>query len=291
MTCLLCIGAGYSARAVAEAVIAAGGTVVGTSRTPEGAARLAERGIDGLVFNADSDLQPIRAALARATHVLVSVAPDPGSDTPDPTLARLAADLAAAGHLDWIGYLSTVGVYGDHNGGWVDETTEPAPRSPRSVARLAAEDAWRALADASTWRLHIYRLAGIYGPGRSPLQKIRNGTARRIIKPGQVFNRIHAADITQAVLAGMAGRGTDTVYNVTDDEPAPPQDVIAFAAECAGLPVPAAIEFKAAELSPMARSFYGENKRVSNARLRDELGVVLRFPTYREGIRALAADA
>jgi len=288
MTCLLCIGAGYSARAVADAVMAEGGTVIGTSRTPEGAARLTQRGIDALVFNGTSDLEPMRAAIARASHVLVSVAPDPGSGITDPTLVRLSADLAAA-NLDWVGYLSTVGVYGDHGGGWVDETTDPEPRSSRSVARLAAENAWRAFADASSWRLHIYRLAGIYGPGRSPLQKLRDGTARRIIKPGQVFNRIHAADIAQTVLAGMAGRGTDTVYNVTDDEPAPPQDVIAFAAECAGLPVPAAIDFETAELSPMARSFYGENKRVSNARLRDALGVVLRFPTYREGILALAA--
>jgi nucleoside-diphosphate-sugar epimerase len=198
------------------------------------------------------------------------------------------ADLHAAWSLAWIGYLSTVGVYGDRQGGWVDETSETQPISPRSRRRLAAEEAWCAFGAHTNRRVQIFRLAGIYGPGRSAIDRLQEGTARRIVKAGQVFNRIHVDDIAAVLRAAIAGNGTQQVYNVTDDEPAPPQDVIAFAADLMRLPPPPEIAFQEADLSPMAASFYADNKRVSNARLREDLGVQLKFPSYREGLRAIA---
>jgi nucleoside-diphosphate-sugar epimerase len=195
----------------------------------------------------------------------------------------------AAPDLAWIGYLSTVGVYGDHGGAWVDEATEPRPLSGRSIERVRAETEWRRLADELGVPIGIFRLSGIYGPGRNALAQIVDGTARRLVKPGQIFNRIHVADIATVVAAGAA-REAAGVFNVTDDEPAPPQDVVAFAAETAGYPAPPAIDFETADLSPMVRSFYGENKRVGNKRLAADLGVRLAFPSYREGIAALWKD-
>ena len=189
--------------------------------------------------------------------------------------------------LRWIGYLSTVGVYGDHGGAWVDETTPLAPASRRSRERCEAEAAWQAFADARGVPLAILRLSGIYGPGRSPFDKLRAGTARRLVKPGQVFNRIHVHDIAGALIHLAASR-TGGVFNVTDDEPAPPQDVVAHAARLGGFPLPPAIDFATADLTPMARSFYGENKRVSNSKLKQS-GYAMIFPTFREGLAALNA--
>jgi nucleoside-diphosphate-sugar epimerase len=176
--------------------------------------------------------------------------------------------------VQWIGYLSTVGVYGDHGGAWIDETTPATPMQERSRWRLAAEDKWLTLGQRSCKRAQVFRLPGIYGAGRSAIERVREGTAQRIVKPGQVFNRVHVDDI----------------YNVTDDEPAPPQDVIAYAAELLHMPAPPEIAFEDARLSPMAASFYAENKRVSNARMRNELGVTLKFPSYREGLQAILAQ-
>ncbi|MGI9403233.1 MAG: NAD-dependent epimerase/dehydratase family protein, partial [Hyphomicrobium sp.] len=212
----------------------------------------------------------------------------PGEDG-DPVLRHHAGDLQAASSLTWIGYLSTVGVYGDRQGGWVDETSKTQPTSERSRRRLAAEDAWRAFGAQTNRRVQLFRLAGIYGPGRSAIDRLQEGSARRIIKPGQVFNRIQVDDIATALSAAIAGRGTQQVYNVTDNEPAPPQEVIAFAAELLEMPPPPEIAFDEADLSPIAASFYADNKRVSNARLREDLGVHLKFPSYREGLRAIAA--
>lgn len=275
---LLSIGHGYSARALAQRLLTQGWRVMGTTRSEAKAAGLAAQGVEPVVWPG-SDLVP---ALDVATHVLTSVAPDGDGD---PLLNALEPEIAArAGQLDWVGYLSTVGVYGDHKGGWVDETTPLTPSTRRGRLRVAAERDWAAIEGLP---LHVFRLAGIYGPGRGPFSKVRAGTARRIIKPGQVFSRIHVEDIATVLEASIARPDPGAVYNVCDDTPAPPQDVIGYAAELLGVPLPEAIAFDEADLSPMAASFYAESKRVHNDRIKAELGVSLRYPSYREGLRAL----
>lgn len=284
MSRLFCFGLGYTARCLGERLQGEGWRVGGTARTRQGADALAARGFDAFVFDGETPGPGVAEALAGATHVLVSVPPDAHGD---PALRQHGRDIARAGDLGWIGYLSTIGVYGDRQGGWVDETTPPDPASERSLRRLEAESAWLALGARLDARTAVFRLAGIYGPGRSALERLRRGTAQRVVKPGQVFNRIHVADIARTLCADMAGRGVNQVFNVADDEPAPPQDVIAFAADLLHMPPPPEIFFEDAQLSPMAASFYEENKRVRNARLRRELGVELEFPSYRQGLRAI----
>lgn len=225
--------------------------------------------------------------LAEADALLVSVPPAAGAD---PVMERFADAIASARHLRWVGYLSTVGVYGDAGGQWVDEDTPPAPRGARSLRRLAAEQQWLELGRRSRAAVHVFRLAGIYGPGRNALRRIVDGTARRIVKPGQVFNRIHVSDIAQVLMASIERPHSGTFYNVADDEPGPPQDVIAYAAELLGREPPPEVPFAEADLEPMARSFYEDNKRVRNTRIKEELGVTLRFPTYRHGLDALVAS-
>lgn len=271
---LLSIGHGYSARALARRLIDDGWHVIGTTRSPGKAAELAAEGVEPMTWPGD----PL--PLDRVSHVLSSVAPD---DAGDPVLAEAAQALKAADHLEWVGYLSTTGVYGDRSGGWVDETSELLPATRRGRARVEAEAGWRALG----LPLHIFRLAGIYGPGRGPFEKVRQGTARRIIKDGQVFSRTHVDDIAQVLAASISRPDPGAVYNVCDDDPAPPEDVIAHAAALLGLPGPEAVAFEDADLSPMARSFYAESKRVRNDRIKDELGVSLLFPSFREGLAAL----
>ena len=278
---LLSFGHGYSARALARRLIPEGWTVIGTTRSAEKADALRAEGVEPLIWPG-ADLAP---AFARATHLLSSVAP---TEAGDPVLMAAGEAIAeAAPHLAWVGYLSTTGVYGDHAGGWVDETTPLTPSTRRGEMRVAAEAAWRALADRSGLPLHIFRLAGIYGPGRGPFEKVRDGTARRIVKPGQVFSRTHVEDIAQVLQASILRPNPGSAYNVCDDDPAPPEDVLAHAAALLGLPPPPEVPFEEAEMSPMARSFYAESKRVRNDRIKDELGVVLRYPTYREGLAAL----
>lgn len=284
MSELLCFGLGYSAAATAALQAADGWRISGTSTSVEGAHTLEREGYRACVFDGHGPSETVRGLVKTATHVLVSAPPDHAGD---PVLLHHARDLANAPRLEWIGYLSTIGVYGDHRGAWVDETTPAHPSSQRSIRRLEAENAWIEFSARTGRRLQIFRLAGIYGPGRSPLDAVRAGTARRIIKPGQVFNRIHVDDIAAAVRRGMAGAGTHTVYNVTDDLPAPPQDVVAFAASLLGAPEPPELTIEQANLSSMAASFYAENKRVRNDRLKQDLGVALSYPTYREGLRSL----
>jgi len=286
MSHLFCFGLGYSALRVARRLAGEGWSISGTARTADGTAAIAAQGFAAYMFDGTAPGRGVDDALTKATHVLVSVPPDAAGD---PALKHYADALARAPHLNWIGYLSTVGVYGDQQGGWVDETTPADPVSERGRRRLAAEEAWRTLATRSSVRAHVFRLAGIYGPGRSALDRLREGTAQRIVKPSQVFNRIHVDDIAAAVCAGIAGRGALEVYNVTDDEPSPPQDVVAYAAQLLHLPPPPVVAFEDAQLSPMAASFYADNKRVSNARLRHDLGVTLKFPSYREGLQAILA--
>ena len=275
---LLSIGHGYSARALARRLRGEGWRIIGTTRSAESARRLAAEGVEARVWPGE-DLGP---ALAEATHLLSSVAPGPDGD---PVLAALGPAIAeAAPGLDWAGYLSTTGVYGDQGGDWVDETSPVAPSTERGRRRAEAEASWRAIPGLP---IHVFRLAGIYGPGRSAFDRLRAGTARRIVKPGQVFSRIHVDDIAQVLAASIARPNPGAVYNVCDDLPASPEDVIEHAARLLGLPVPPAIPFEEADLSPMAASFYAESKRVRNDRIKEELGVALIHPDYRAGLRAL----
>ena len=275
---LLSLGHGYSARALATVLIPKGWRIIATTRDPDKATAMRASGVEPLIWPTEVNAR----ALDEVTHVLTSAGPTKAGD---PVLAHLMAEITqAAARLQWVGYLSTTAVYGDHGGGWVDESTPPTPASERGHWRVEAENAWAAIPDLP---LHIFRLAGIYGPGRGPFAKVRSGTARRIIKPGQVFSRIHVEDIAQVLAASMARPNPGAIYNLCDDDPAPPEDVIAFAANLLGLPVPPAIPFEQAEMTPMARSFYGENKRVRNDRIKDELGVKLIYPGYREGLAAM----
>ena len=271
---LLSLGHGYSAAALAARVLPLGWRVLGTTRKPERAELLRAQGVTPLIVGTDD----ISAAVHQATHLLSSAGP---SAEGDPFLPLLAPAIEAAPNLSWIGYLSTTGVYGDRGGDWVDEDSETNPESARGQWRLAAEQDWRALGG------HIFRLAGIYGPGRGPFSKVRSGQARRIIKPGQVFGRIHADDIAQIVAASMARPNPGQIYNCSDDMPAPPQDVIGYAAQLLGLPLPPEEPFETAEMSPMARSFYAANRRVRNTRIKSELGVRLLYPDYKVGLRDL----
>jgi nucleoside-diphosphate-sugar epimerase len=275
-------GLGYSAVAVARALKGKATWIGGTVRTVEKAVALAGDGLNALMFNGKAQGIGVAEAVRHATHLLISIAP--GED--DPVLAVHRASILAAEHLRWIGYLSTVGVYGNYGGSWVSEATTPHPARGRSAERLATEKAWRALAAERKVPLAIFRLAGIYGPGRNAFVNLAEGTAKRIVKPGQVFNRIHVDDIAQAVAAAVA-RNAEGIFNVADDEPCPPQDVVAYAAGLMGVPPPPEVPFDTAELSPMARSFYAESKRVANHKIKQALGVTLRYPTYREGLSAL----
>lgn len=283
---LVILGMGYSA---AEFARQGGGlfdAITATTRSPEKAQALRDQGIDAMPLDGDASGGRLSAAIEAADALLVSV---PAEDGGDPALPIVSGAIRRARALGWIGYLSTVGVYGDHAGAWVDETSELRATSRRGLNRIAAERAWLELGEASGTPTQIFRLAGIYGPGRNQLQAAAAGTARRIVKPGQMFSRIHVEDIAGACLASLKQPEPGAAYNLADDEPAPPQDVVAFAANLLGLPIPPEEPFDTAELSPMARSFYLDSRRVSNRRLRDELGYALRYPTYREGLGALLA--
>jgi nucleoside-diphosphate-sugar epimerase len=277
---LLVIGCGYSATALARRLLPEGWAVIGGSRSPERLAALERLGI----APAPWPLGDPEGVLARADSVLISAGPDAEGD---PTLRAIGDALAQARGLRWVGYLSTTGVYGDHDGGWVDEETPLNPATERGRARVAAEDAWRALAARAGWPLAVFRLAGIYGPGRGPFEKIRRGTARRIVKPGQVFSRIHVDDIATVLQASLAAPQHVGAFNVCDDDPAPPQDILAFAADLLGAPPPPEVAFADAGLTGMAASFYAESKRVRNHRIKRDLGVTLRYPDYRAGLRAV----
>lgn len=278
-------GAGYSARAFAATRPDPDTPISGTTRSPEKFDALRRAGIKPFVFDGSAFSPDLLAALKDATHLVVSISPE---EDGDPVLALARDGLAAlAPQLRWIGYLSTVGVYGNRDGGWVDETGECRPVSRRSMRRLEAEREWQALGEEAGIPVAVLRLSGIYGPGRNAFVNLQNGTARRLIKPGQVFNRIHVDDIA-GVLWHLAGRDLGGVYNVTDDMPAPAQDVVTFAAGLMGVEPPPEIPFEVAELSPMARSFYGENKRVSNAAIR-AAGYGFVHPDYRSAFEAMWA--
>ncbi|MCB2114889.1 MAG: SDR family oxidoreductase [Rhodobacteraceae bacterium] len=280
---LLSFGHGYSAAALTRR-LGRGWRVIGTTRRPEKALRLRNEGLEAHLWPGD-ELAP---AIREATHILVSIAPDAAGD---PVLVHHAHALAAdVPNLLWLGYLSTTGVYGDHAGGWVDEETPLDPTTQRGRQRVLAETQWQALAERARLPLHIFRLAGIYGPGRGPFEKVRSGTARRIVKPGQYFSRIHVDDIAAVLAASIARPAPGSIYNVADDDPSPPEDVLAEAARLLGLPIPPEVAFDEAEMTPLARSFYAESKRVRNDRIKERLGVTLAYPDYRSGLGQLLAS-
>ncbi len=278
---LFCFGLGFSSQALARRLLPQGFAIAGTCRTFEKAQRLSEQGITAHVFSPDHPLDA--EVLTGTTHLLLSIPPDEQGDP----VARLFGAALQNLSLDWAGYLSTTGVYGDRGGEQVGEASPLTPTTQRGARRLLAEQQWSAL----NLPLHIFRLAGIYGPGRNPLVSLRQGKARRIIKPGQIFSRIHVEDIATVLAASIAKPNPGAAYNVCDNEPAPPQDVITYAAQLLGMTPPPEIAFEDADLSPMAKSFYADSKRVSNQRLREELGVTLTYPTYREGLRALSKQS
>ena len=278
-------GLGFSSTAASMRMLASGqyADVGGTVRTAEKAQRLRTKGLSAHVFDGTVPGATLGPDLRQSSHVIFSIAP--GADG-DPALLHHRTDLDAAPDLGWLCYYSTIGVYGDFGGAWIDETAPLVPRNERSDRRVLAEQAWRDYAAQRGVPLTILRLAGIYGPGRSTFDKLRDGTSRRVVKPGQVFNRIHVEDIGRVTALAAAARLAGT-FNLADDEPAPPQDVIGHAARMLGVEPPPELPYETAAMTPMQRSFYADNKRVSNAAIKQALGIDLLFPTYREGLASV----
>jgi nucleoside-diphosphate-sugar epimerase len=281
---LFAFGLGYSARALAARLSSRGWQIAGTVRDEANIARLGERGYQIARFAGEPGNREIARLLQGATHILHSIPPTQDGDT---VLTHYREQIADLGSVKWIGYLSTVGVYGDQKGRWVDESTDPRPNSERTEARVEAEQAWLRFGEETGVPVQVFRLAGIYGPGRCVFDKLKAGTARRIKKDGQLFSRIHVEDIASVLEASIAHPRDGAIYNVADDEPAAPDEVVAYAAKLIGVPPPPEIAFEEADLTPMARSFYEGSRRIGNARIKSELGVKLRHPTYREGLASL----
>ena len=281
MNHLLCFGFGYSAQAFVARLDRRAWKISATSRDPEGKAGIEAQGFRGLLFD-----NALRIA-SHVTHLLISVPPD---ESGDPVLKLFSDELKRAKQLKWAGYLSTTSLYGDRGGDWVDEDSPLEPNAARGHRRLEAERSWLKLHAEHGLPVHLFRLAGIYGPGRNQLLTVLNGSAKRIIKPGQIFSRIHVEDIAGVLAASIARQNPGRAYNVCDDEPCPPQEVVEYAANLLEQPLPPEIPFEQANLSPMAKSFYADSKRVSNKRMKDELGYKLLYPNYREGLRALKAQ-
>jgi nucleoside-diphosphate-sugar epimerase len=283
---LFCFGLGYSARQLAADLDVRGWRIAGTTRSIDGAQALERAGAEAFLFDRGHPLDAPDATLHGTTHLLSSVPPDGEGD---PVLDQHFDHIARMEGLEWVGYLSTTGVYGDRGGDWVDETSALEPTGERGRRRVAAERHWLRLWEEHGLPVHVFRLAGIYGPGRSQFRTLRAGKSRRIDKPGQVFSRIHVEDIAQVLQASIARPNPGAAYNVCDDEAADPAEVTAYAAELLGMEPPPLVPIDEAELSEMGRSFYRDNKRVRNDRIKDELGVRLLYPTYREGFRAVLA--
>ena len=281
---LFAFGLGFSAQTLAARLAAKGWQIAGTARDVGRIGQLASRGYEMAQFSGEAGNAALPNALEGTTHLLHSIPPGPEGD---PVLAHYRDRLAGLSSFEWIGYLSTVGVYGDQEGRWVDEATLPKPNSARTEARVEAEQAWLAFGAETGVPVQVFRLAGIYGPGRSVFDKLSAGTARRIKKDGQVFSRIHVEDIASVLEASIARPRGGAIYNVADDEPAAPDAVVAYAARLIGVEPPPEVDFEQADLTPMARSFYEGSRRIGNSRIKSELGVKLRYPTYREGLASL----
>ncbi|MFM9842440.1 MAG: SDR family oxidoreductase [Dongiaceae bacterium] len=285
---LFCFGLGFSALHLARRLQREGWAVAGTCRSEEKRQALLAEGIIAHLFDRQQAVNDAAAALRDATHIMSSIPPD---DFGDPVLDLHLRELQNLESLRWIGYLSTTGVYGDRGGDWVDENSPRKPTLDRSRRRALAEDGWLTLWERDGLPVHVFRLAGIYGPGRSAIDTVRGGAAKRIVKPGQVFSRIHVDDIATVLIASMARPNPGAAYNVCDDNPAPPDEVIAYAAELLRVEPPPVEPFEKADLSEMARSFYADNKRVRNNRIKEELGVRLKYPDYRAGLQAILAGS
>ena len=280
---LFCFGYGYTCDYLGHELVGRGWDLSGTTRDLEKREILKARGVDAHLFDYDCPLPDPLLSMRDVTHLVVSAPP---GDDGDPAFVMHAEDILKLPNLQWVGYLSTTGVYGDRNGEWVDENSELRPSNKRGSRRVKAEEQWLSLVKSHNLPLHIFRLAGIYGPGRSALDSIRAGVARRIDKPGHAFSRIHVEDIVQILIASMERPNMGAIYNVADDLAAPSHEVIAQACELLGRPVPPLISFDEADLSPMARSFYSDHKRVKNSRIKDELGVDLKYKNYIDGLKA-----
>ena len=279
---LLSLGHGYSARALAKRLVPEGWHIIGTTRSPDKMDAIAATGVEPILWP-ETDITDL---IAEFPNILISAGP---SADGDPVLAALQKPIVqTAASKRWVGYLSTTGVYGNHDGGWVDEQTPLTPTTKRGQARVEAEEAWRSIPSLP---LHIFRLAGIYGPERGPFAKVRSGTARRIIKENQVFSRIHVDDIALGLQLSLAAPCAGEIYNMCDDDPAPPEDVIGHAAELLGLPLPPAVPIEQADMTPMARSFYAESKRVRNDHIKHALGWSPIYPDYRAGLAAMLAKS
>ncbi|MCK4203965.1 SDR family oxidoreductase [Brucella pituitosa] len=279
-------GAGYSARAFSRLMTGEAERIDGTTRNEQNFPTLEKAGIAPIIFDGETASPELIDRLAKSTHVVISISP---RESGDPSLAIVEEALRRPDNtIRWIGYLSTVGVYGNHDGNWIDETAPCEPSSRRSLERVEAENAWNALSERHGTPVALLRLSGIYGPGRNAFINLERGTARRIIKEGQVFNRIHVEDIA-GTLRFLAGTNTGGAFNITDNEPAPPQDVVVYAAELMGVAPPPEVPFEEADMTLMARSFYGENKRVSNQRIKD-LGYDFIHPDYKAAFSAMWRD-
>lgn len=280
---LFCFGYGYTAAALATVLRGYGWHIAGTTTDPDKRAQMIADGIDAELFEPNRHLPDPFESFRGVTHVLFSIPP---TRSGDPVFEAHAHDLLESGSIEWAGYLSTTAVYGNHDGGWIDENTPLAPTSQRGSQREKAEEQWQALAMNEDFPLHIFRLSGIYGPGRSAIDTIRSGTARRIDKPGHVFNRIHVDDIVQTLIASFNNPKPGAIYNLADDLPSSSHEVIAFVCNLLGMSPPPMIPYEQADVAPMVRSFYSDNKRVKNDRIKQELGVTLRYPDYRAGLQA-----
>lgn len=254
--------------------------ISGTVRSADQAEELASFGVSAVDLGSDD----VQAILDQASHLLLSAPPGPDGDP------FVSLGLVLPRHLEWVGYLSTTGVYGDRDGGWVDEDSDLLPTGPRGQRRVLAEMQIRALCAARDVRFHTFRLAGIYGPGKNALRTVLDGKARRIDKPGQVFSRIHVEDIVRVLLASIERPEIDGAFNVCDDFADAPRGPIEFACDLLEVPRPPLLPFDEVELSAMARSFYDDNKRVKNERIKEELGVTLRYPDYKSGLESLLAE-
>ena len=287
---LFCFGYGYTCDYLGHELVQGGEPweLFGTTRDPDKRQALRARGVQVFNFDVEHPLPDPLYVLEGVTHLVISTPPD---DDGDPAFLQHAEDIRRIPSLQWVGYLSTTGVYGDRNGGYVDETSELQPSSRRGSRRIKAEEQWLSLQKTDGLPVHIFRLAGIYGPGRSALDSVRAGVARRINKPGHAFGRVHVEDIVQVLMASMARPNPGAIYNVCDDEPAPSHEVIAYACELLGRKPPPLVDFEEANLAPITRSFYMDNRRVRNDKIKAELGVRLKYPDFRAGLRGcLAAE-
>lgn len=281
---LFCFGYGYTCDYLGHELMASGNwSVFGTTRDSQKQDMLKRRGITSYIFDYQTPLQAPSRILQDITHILISTPPD---DRGDPTYLMHEDDICHLPNLEWIGYLSATSIYGDRDGKWVDETAFPEPTSKRGSRRLRAEKQWQAVAERCNLPLHIFRLSGIYGPGRSALDSVRAGIARRIEKEGHAFNRIHVEDIVQTLIASMNNPQPNSIYNLADNEAAPSHEIISYACKLLNIQPPPLIPYEEADLAPIARSFYKDNKRIKNNKIKEDLGIQLKYPNHRLGLQA-----